>query len=200
MHSQHNCPLWRSLYMHSRRNRSPHCTCNMLTRYMITPTTWPWPQQRLQPHWACAQSDQILCWGQATKCHKPRSGPKMSGLIWIWVQTNCNSYQQMTLGDKRAQCAWFFSFINNNIIEPRHEISNNVVCATSKGSDQPARSLIRTSAVAWISYVYWATDRTSFGFFKLNRRLHRLVWVYSWQNAALLEITCCGSYLSIGNN
>ena len=29
--------------------------------------------------------------------------------------------------------------------EPRHEISNNVVCATSKASDQPAhmRSLIR---------------------------------------------------------
>ena len=29
--------------------------------------------------------------------------------------------------------------------EPRHEISNNVVCATSKGSDQPVhtRSLIR---------------------------------------------------------
>ena len=37
---------------------------------------------------------------------------------------------------------------NNTIIEPRHEISNNVVCATSKGSDQPAhtRSLIRTFA------------------------------------------------------
>ena len=31
------------------------------------------------------------------------------------------------------------------MIEPRHEISNNVVCATSKASDQPAhmRSLIR---------------------------------------------------------
>ena len=29
--------------------------------------------------------------------------------------------------------------------EPRHEISNNVICATSKASDQPAhmRSLIR---------------------------------------------------------
>ena len=25
------------------------------------------------------------------------------------------------------------------IYEPRHEISNNVVCATSKTSDQPAR-------------------------------------------------------------
>ena len=32
--------------------------------------------------------------------------------------------------------------------EPRHEISNNMVCATSKGSDQPAhtRSLIRVFA------------------------------------------------------
>ena len=32
--------------------------------------------------------------------------------------------------------------------EPRHEISNNVVCATNKASDQPAhrRSLIRASA------------------------------------------------------
>ena len=35
-----------------------------------------------------------------------------------------------------------------DIIEPLHEISNNVVFATSKASDQPAhtRSLIRASA------------------------------------------------------
>ena len=34
------------------------------------------------------------------------------------------------------------------LIEPQHEISNSVVCATSKGSDQPAhtRSLIRAFA------------------------------------------------------
>ena len=34
------------------------------------------------------------------------------------------------------------------IIEPRHEISNNVVCATSKGTDQPVHmcSLIRAFA------------------------------------------------------
>ena len=34
------------------------------------------------------------------------------------------------------------------LFEPRHEISNMVVCATSKGSDQPAltRSLIRAFA------------------------------------------------------
>ena len=33
--------------------------------------------------------------------------------------------------------------------EPQHEISNNVVCAPSKGSDQPAhtRSLIRAFAI-----------------------------------------------------
>ena len=37
---------------------------------------------------------------------------------------------------------WFSTY------EPRHEISNNVVCATSKGSDQPAhtRRLIRAFA------------------------------------------------------
>ena len=35
-----------------------------------------------------------------------------------------------------------------NTFEPVHEISNNVVCATSKASDQPAhmRSLIRAFA------------------------------------------------------
>ena len=34
------------------------------------------------------------------------------------------------------------------IIEPVHDISNNVVCATSKASDQPAhtRSLVRAFA------------------------------------------------------
>ena len=37
------------------------------------------------------------------------------------------------------------SYVKQNVFEPRHEISNNVVCATSKASDQPAhtRSLIR---------------------------------------------------------
>ena len=40
-------------------------------------------------------------------------------------------------------CNWRFKKLN--IFELRHEISDNVVCATSKGSDQPAhmRSQIR---------------------------------------------------------
>ena len=45
-----------------------------------------------------------------------------------------------------AKLFFFIYKIHNN--EPVHEISNNVVCATSKASDQPAhtRSLIRAFA------------------------------------------------------
>ena len=49
--------------------------------------------------------------------------------------------------------------------------------------------------VAWILYECWATDRTAFAVSKLNRRLHRLVWVYSCQNATWLEITFHGSFI-----
>ena len=51
--------------------------------------------------------------------------------------------------------------------EPWHEISNNVVCATSKASDQPAhtRSLIRTFAsrlnILWV-LSYWLNIIWSF--------------------------------------
>ena len=34
--------------------------------------------------------------------------------------------------------------------EPRHEISNNVVCATSKGSDQPAHMQSDQSICLWL--------------------------------------------------
>ena len=49
--------------------------------------------------------------------------------------------------------------------------------------------------VAWIFYEFKSTDRTSFGVSKLKTRLHRLVWVYTYQNATLLEITCHGSLI-----
>ena len=44
--------------------------------------------------------------------------------------------------------------------------------------------------VAWIFYDCWATDRTSIGVSKLKPRLLNLIWVYTCQNATLLEITC----------
>ena len=66
-----------------------------------------------------------------------------------------------------------------------HEISNNMVCATSKASDQPAhtRSLIRA----------FASHLNIIGV--LSYCLYRLVWVYTCQNTTLLEITCLGSYI-----
>ena len=80
--------------------------------------------------------------------------------------------------------------------EPVHEISNNVVCATSKASDQPAhtRSLIRAFvsrlSILWL-LSYWLTP---FGVSNLNRWLQRLIRVYTLQNATLLEISCTDSY------
>ena len=78
-----------------------------------------------------------------------------------------------------------------NIIEPWHEISNIVVCGTSKASDQPAHmhSLIRAFAsrlnILWV-LSYWLNT-------VLKRRLHRLFCVYTRQNATL----CCGSIYDI---
>ena len=76
------------------------------------------------------------------------------------------------------------------IIEPVHEISNNVVCATSKASDQPAhtRSLIRAFASIIVKLL---TD-------------HHLEFLcliggcrggYTCQNATLLEISRHGSII-----
>ena len=48
--------------------------------------------------------------------------------------------------------------------------------------------------VAWIFY-----DWTSFGVSKLKKKLHRLVWVYTCQNATLLEISLCGSIVIVQN-
>ena len=50
--------------------------------------------------------------------------------------------------------------------------------------------------VAWVFYECYATDWTPFGVSKLKRRLQRLVWVYTCQNATLLEISWTGSLLS----
>ena len=71
-------------------------------------------------------------------------------------------YKTLFLNPKMAILRLFLSFMINcitvvkwlqcdkktTLIKPRHEISNNVVCATSKASDQPAhtRSLIRAFA------------------------------------------------------
>ena len=65
-----------------------------------------------------------------------RSHQRLFHVIDIWI--GCDRYLD------------WLNFYTRNIrggqIEQQHDISNNVVCATSKGSVQPAhtRSLIRT--------------------------------------------------------
>ena len=75
--------------------------------------------------------------------------------------------------------------------EPVHEISNNVVCVTSKASDQPAhtRSLIRGFAsrlsILWLlSYCHFSEHHLEFLSFKGG---------CTCQNTTLLEISCHGS-------
>ena len=67
----------------------------------------------------------------------------------FWLRNKKMNFQQ-ELGfytTKIALGSWY-AHLKMNVYEQRHKISNNVVCATSKGSDQPAhtRSLIRACA------------------------------------------------------
>ena len=63
-------------------------------------------------------------------------------------------YQHTIFSDAFFVGAFRINYQSSDLIkdnEPRHEISNNVACLTSKASDQPAhmRSLIRAFASRW---------------------------------------------------
>ena len=73
-----------------------------------------------------------------------------------------------------------------------HEISNNVVCASNKASDQPAHrgSLIRAFArLEYFMIVKLLTER------RLEFLNLKLVRVYACQNVKLVEISCRGSLI-----
>ena len=64
---------------------------------------------------------------------------EQSGLFVI----NVSKYmQQSTFSDAFLVALYGLTMVLNTY-EPQHVVSNNVVFATSKGSDQPMRSLIR---------------------------------------------------------
>ena len=67
-------------------------------------------------------------------------------MIWLILPFK-GSYLQGLPSQKKCASSEF-SGESALTFEPQHEISNNVVCATSKGSDQSAhtRSLIRAFA------------------------------------------------------
>ena len=96
---------------------------------------------------------------------------KIQTIVGILIYWHFNIYEHDEL---HAQLSWTWkSFIISRPghkkikIEPWHEISNNVVCATSKASDQPAymRSLTRAFAsrliILWI-LSYWPNIIWSF--------------------------------------
>ena len=86
---------------------------------------------------------------QASKIMTCHDFMKRVKIFWLWLSELC-----------------FFQ-MKRPTNEPRHDISNNVVCATSKGSDQPAhtRSLIRAFAsrltILWL-LSYWTNIISSF--------------------------------------
>ena len=98
-------------------------------------------------------SDQTerMIWGFAG-CTYHIVGNLISQLIYVLARNKKMNYALLSVG--------LNFFINLRafvwIYEPVHEISNNVVCATSKASDQPAqsRSLIRAFAsrlnILWV--------------------------------------------------
>ena len=77
--------------------------------------------------------------------------------------------------------------------EPRHDISPTMWYVRPAKAQISLR--IQPLLVAWIFCDCLAIDWTPFGVSKLKKGLHRLVWIYTCQNATLLEITCRGSFV-----
>ena len=87
--------------------------------------------------------------------------------------------------------AWEMISLIFNIIEPRHKVSNNVVCATSKRSDQPAhtRSLIR--AFVRRLNILW----------QLSYWLNIILGFYTWKEAAQVHLSLhLSKYHIVGNH
>ena len=100
--------------------------------------------------------------------------PNNSTLISLWIKCILTIF--WTIWGSEV-CVWGLlikcyrllqtSALTQVLFEPVHEISNNVVCATSKASDQPAhtRSLIRAFAcrlsILWL-LIYWLNTIWSF--------------------------------------
>ena len=99
---------------------------------------------------------QELCrrWEQYVLDHQAYTASFDQCKGWVVNMRKKLATQSDVKGDKRTvqerieRLKVSMRILKKSIIEPQHEISNNVVCATSKASDQPAhmRSLIRAFA------------------------------------------------------
>ena len=97
--------------------------------------------------------DPVIFWVSSHVRHKAACNLSTLCTNWFFLLVWCNKQLWIVLC---IYMYWWpasynfrlFTMLRLMIFEPWHEISNNVVCATSKGSDQPAHtcSLVRAFA------------------------------------------------------
>ena len=96
--------------------------------------------------------------------------------LQVLLESFCIFFMKEVTGSLSDKCNFVLIYSRNTFFAPingpKYEISNNVVCASTKGLDQPAHlhSLIKAFASRLKT-----SDRLAFGVSKLKRRLHRLV-------------------------
>ena len=69
-------------------------------------------------------------------------------IYYTYFYTKVEELNNKLLNNKTVLFVLFLNSVFQFLFEPQHELSNNVVCVSSKASDQPAhmRSLIRAFA------------------------------------------------------
>ena len=121
--------------------------------------------------------------------------PEVCKMLWL-ISNQCRPWS-----DCFYSLIWDYIVAHNHLNKYLGQMSCNMIFPTMwYVRPAKAQTSLRISAVwsepllvAWIFYECLATDRTSFEVPKLKRRLHRPVWVYTCQNATMLEISCHAS-------
>ena len=91
------------------------------------------------------QSDQCICYpGKHFDNHRPHN----QHFICEQKNRSVQNFRTFTVNKNFWQLKVNVKEIKQKPFEPVHEISNNVVCATSKASDQPAHMHSQISAFA----------------------------------------------------
>ena len=101
------------------------------------------------------------------------SGQNYDGRMDIWTEEQSGNYMSRAM---RFPAMWY-------VRPAKPQISLRICVVWSEPLLVPC-----------LFYQCWTTDWTSFWVSKFKRRLNRLVWVYTCQNATMLGITRHGSY------
>ena len=108
-----------------------------LLPHTSTHLRWHNPQMHRINKYGCGYNTVTKC-----TCDRAIMFAFFAALVNLYETVTLLHYKRSLAAKKKA------NFVACEQYEPRHELSNNVVCATSKGSDQSAhtRSLIKAFA------------------------------------------------------